>query len=125
MVAERTRRWIGARQRGTTVAEIAPAEGVSHQLVSRLTVELGPFPWPEVVTAWVEGRRRSRTLAAIAAEHGVRPAVVRRETAAYGPFPFPGAKLPEGVLGVKGLARRVGMRREFSRRCYSAFFPST
>ena len=27
----------------------------------------------------------------------------------FGPFPAPGAKLPEGVLGVKGVARRVGM----------------
>jgi len=100
----RARRWVRQRRAGRTVTDIARDAGVAHQTVSAATIEHGPFPSPDVVTAWVEDRRHGRTIAAIAYEWTVRPATVRNATRPHGPFRTPGPRLPDGVVGVKGIA---------------------
>jgi len=104
-LSERTRRWIEARRHGQTSTAIARVEGVSHQRVSQLTRDHGPFPSVDVVEQLVADRQAGRTVAAIAEERGVRAAVGRRATKPHGPFPGPGGRLPEGVVGVNGVAR--------------------
>ena len=94
VLTERTRRSVEGRRQGRSATDMARADGVSHQLVSRATRAFGPFPATEVVKAWVDARGAGRTLAAIADAAGVKASVVRRETANYGPFPSPGARLP-------------------------------
>lgn len=108
-LSERTRRWVDARRRGRLVTDIANDDGVSHQIVSRATTDHGPFPAPEVVEQWVAARRTGRTLAAIADQYEVRVERVRRVTKPYGPFPGPGGRLPEGVIGLNGIARKAGV----------------
>jgi hypothetical protein len=109
VLSERAGRWVGARRRGQTSTAIARAEGVSYQLVSRATAGHGPYPTPEVVERWVAARRAGRTLEAIAQGDAVRVAVVRRGTKPHGPFRMPGGRLPEGVVGVNGVARMAGV----------------
>jgi hypothetical protein len=53
---ERARAWVLQRRAGRTVTDIARDAGVAHQHVSRATIDHGPFPAPDVVTAWVEAR---------------------------------------------------------------------
>ena len=108
-LSERTRRWVEARRQGRLVTDIAKDEGAPHQVVSLHTRDHGPFPAPDVVEQWVAGRHAGRTLVAIAEEHRVRVEVVRRVTKPYGPFSMPGGRLPEGVLGVNGVARMAGV----------------
>ena len=89
--------------------EIARAEGVWHQYVSKCTAEYGPYPDPDVVQQWVAARAAGRSVAAVAGAAGVSEGVVRRETKPFGPFRAKPSRMPEGVLGVSGLAGRVGM----------------
>lgn len=108
-VRARTDRWVQARRRGQRVTDIAAREGVSHQLVSRCTKVAGPYPSPEVVQQWVAARRAGRTLEAIAQEFGTVSVVVSRETRAFGPFRPPGPRLPDGVVGSRGIAALAGV----------------
>lgn len=95
--------------KGLLVREIADRDGVSHQYVSRMTVEHGPYPAAEAVQEWVELRRAGHSVAAIAEEHGVRESVARQATRPFGPFGTRGPRLPSGLVGVTTLAQRVGM----------------
>jgi hypothetical protein len=106
---ERTRRWVQARQRGQRVRDIASRDGVKHQTVSRYTAEAGPFPSTEVVQEWVLARRAGRTVAAIALKYQAPEAVIFRETRPWGPFWRSGPRLPEGVVGVHGIAAMAGV----------------
>lgn len=108
-VNQRTARWIDSRRRGVTVAEIARREGVRHQYVSRVTVEHGPYPAPGIVADWVELRERGDSASIIAERYGIASGVVRRATRRFGPFGGQGLRMPDGVVGVTTLARRVGM----------------
>lgn len=105
----RARRWVHARRRGQSVIAIAAREGLAHQLVSRMTADYGPFPAPEVIEEWAQARRAGRTLAQIAAADHVGVTVVSRMTRGLGPFTPIGPRLPDGVIGVKGLAWMVGV----------------
>lgn len=88
--------------------EISEAEGVQHRIVSRATIEHGPFPTPDVAEGWVEARRAGQTLAEVAAAAGVREGVVRVATRPYGPFRAnQGAKTPEGVETLETIAKRA------------------
>lgn len=115
-VNERTRRWVDARRRGRLVTDIAADDGVSHQIVSRATTDHGPFPAPEVVEEWVAARQLGRTLPAIADQYEVRVEVVRQRTKPHGPFHGPGGRLPEGVVGLNGIARMAGVSAPTLRR---------
>ena len=106
---EQTRRWVQQRREGRMVTDIARDAGTSHQRVSLATIDYGPFPTPTVVTAWVHARRSGRTVAAIAQEWTVRPATVRNATRPHGPYSPPGPRLPDGVLGVSGIATLAGV----------------
>lgn len=106
---QRARAWVHQRRAGRTVTDIARDAGVAHQHVSKATIDHGPFPAPDVVTAWVQARTDGRTIAAIAHEWTVRPATVRTATRPYGPFRTPGPRLPDGVVGVKGIATAAGV----------------
>ena len=106
---DRTRRWVQARQRGQRVRDIAAREGVAHQIVSRYTAEAGPFPSAEVVQQWVEARRSGRTLAELALEYQAPEAVIAKQTRPWGPFWRTGPRLPEGVVGVNGIAAMAGV----------------
>ena len=105
----RTQRWVQARRNGSSVKDIAKREGVSHQLVSRCTVDAGPFPAADVVQKWVVARRQGEPVAEIADRHDVQVGLVRRHTRPWGPFPRRGPRLPAGVVGVKGIARLAGV----------------
>ncbi len=108
-VRARTDRWVLARQRGQRVTDIAAREGVAHQLVSRCTKGAGPYPSSEVVQQWVAARRAGRTLEAIAQEFGTVRVVVSRQTRDFGPFRPPGPRLPDGVVGSRGIAALAGV----------------
>lgn len=108
-IHERAQAWVQQRQAGRTVTDIAHDAGVAHQHVSRATIDHGTFPAPDVVTAWVEARTHGSTIAALAHEWAVRPATVRTATRPYGPFRTPGPRLPDGVVGVKGIAAAAGV----------------
>lgn len=109
LLDERTARWVAARRRGLTVTQIARAEGVRHQYVSRRTIEYGPYPDPAVVEDWVAARRSGQHVSAIATTSGVSQSVIRAATKPHGPFRARYTRTPEGVLGVTALADRVGM----------------
>ena len=106
---ERTRRWVQARRRGQRVSDIARRDGVSHQIVSRYTAEAGPFPSAQVVQEWVLARRAGTTIAEVAREYQAPKTVVGRETRPWGPFWRSGPRLPEGVVGVHGIAEMAGI----------------
>lgn len=106
---ERTRRWVAARRRGQPVKQIAADEGVTRTLVSRTTSEWGPFPSDDVVDEWVEARRSGRTADSIATEYRAPRGLVLAATRASGPYPRHGPGLPDGLIGIKGIARRVRM----------------
>lgn len=109
LLDERTARWVAARRRGLSVTQIARAEGVRHQYVSRRTIEYGPYPDPAVVEDWVAARRTGQPIAVIAAEAQVSQTAVRAATQPHGPFRARYTRTPDGVLGVTALANRVGM----------------
>ncbi|MBD3783236.1 MAG: hypothetical protein IE926_09835 [Micrococcales bacterium] len=54
---------------------------------------------------WTASRHAGRSLAAIAEEYGTTIGKVRASTRPFGPFRPPGPRLPDGVVGVKGLAQ--------------------
>ena len=62
-----------------------------------------------MVQQWVAARRAGRTLEAIAQEFGTVRVVVSRETRAFGPFRPPGPRLPDGVVGSRGIATLAGV----------------
>ncbi len=96
VLTERTGRWVEARRRGQSSTAIARVEGVSRQLVSRVTRDHGTYPAPEVVEARAEARRAGESVEAIGASYGVRGSVIRRHTAPFGPFVAHGNALPDG-----------------------------
>lgn len=107
---ERTRRWVRARQRGQRVTDIARADQVTHQQVSRYTAEHGPFPSEDVVREWVTARRSGATIPAVARQYQAPEAVVARQTRPFGPYrPAGRPRLPDGVVGVHGIATMAGM----------------
>lgn len=107
VLSARERRWVAARRRGMTVKEISEAEGVQHRIISRATVEHGPFPAHEVVEDWAEARRSGQTLTEVAQAAGVREGVVRVATRPYGPFRAnQGAKTPDGLETLETIAKR-------------------
>lgn len=108
-VAARTEDWVAARRRGVPAQDLADRDGVSHQWVTKCTSHRGPFPSQEVVAEWVQARRAGQSLAAIAGRYGAPVAAVRRETRPHGPFTATGPRLPDGVVGMKGLAQRAGI----------------
>ena len=83
--------------------------GVAHQIVSRSTAGLGPYPGDDVIQQWVTARRNGQTLASMAAEYGATAARVSSATRLHGPFSTPGPRLPPGIVGVKGIAHLVGL----------------
>lgn len=90
------------------MAELSAREGVRHQIVSKATVEHGPFPSVEVIEAWAEARRAGQTLESVARTAGVRSGVVRVATRPYGPFrASQGAKTPQGLETVETIAKRA------------------
>lgn len=109
VVDARTQRWVQARRNGTSVKEIARRDGVSHQLVSRCTIDSGPYPCENVVQQWVIARRDRQSVAAIAEKYDAPIALVRRHTQPWGPFPHARHRLPAGVVGVNGIARLAGI----------------
>lgn len=106
---QRTRRWVQQRRAGRTVADIARDDGVAHQRVSRATIDQGPFPSPDVVTAWVHARRHGKPIGTIANDWGVRPATIRHTTKPHGPFHAAGPRLPDGIVGVTGISDLTGV----------------
>lgn len=114
-LTERTQRWVARRSAGERVADIARSEGISHQVVSRTTLEHGPFPPKHVDTAtqteWAQLRRSGWTLNEIAQQAGVTPHRVATATAGHGPYPSVGRRLPPGLLGISEVARRRGIAR--------------
>ncbi|WP_128365165.1 hypothetical protein [Phycicoccus flavus] len=77
--------------------------------MSRMTADYGPFPAPEVIEEWAQARRAGRTMAQIAAADDIPVTVVSRATRSHGPFTPIGPRLPDGVVGLKGLAQMVGV----------------
>ncbi len=108
-VAVRTEKWVAARRRGVQVQSLADQYGVSHQWVTKCTAGRGPFPAPEVVDEWVRARRTGEPPDRIADRCGAPVTTVRRATRPHGPFPRRGPRLPDGVVGMNELARRVGI----------------
>jgi len=87
VVHARTQRWVQARRNGASVEKIARRDGVSHQLVSRCTIDSGPFPSENVVQQWAIARRNRQPVAAIAEKCDAPIALVRRHTQPWGPSP--------------------------------------
>ena len=108
--AARAVRWVQLRKEGIPVVEIAATWNVSHQQVSRVTRDAGPYPRPgpapNQVNAWVEARRTGVPISAIAAEHRVTIGKVATATQPYGPFPRPRHRVtPEGMYCRNDIAR--------------------
>ena len=95
-VAYRPRIWPTATVSATSGSPSAPRTGARS-------------PPQEVVAEWVHARRAGQSLAAIAGRYGAPVATVRRETRPHGPFKATGPRLPDGVVGMKGLAQRAGI----------------
>lgn len=111
--AARNARWVEQRRAGVSVSEIARESGVAHQIVSAATNQHGPFPKPgppaSQVQAWVAARRAGTPLAAIARSAKVSPYRVAKATRQFGPFEQPVWRLPDGVVGLAGVAQIVGV----------------
>lgn len=114
-LTERSLRWVVRRRAGERVVDIARAEGVSHQLVSRATIEHGPFPPHDIdhgtQTEWVRLRHDGWTLGATARHTGATRHQVAFSTKDHGPYPARGPRLPPGLIGVSDVARRLGVPR--------------
>lgn len=120
--------WAALRRRGVSTSTIARANGVSHQWVSRVTAQWGPFPRagaiaPELVERWVDQRRQGRSAERIAREYGLRPERVLRETAGHGPFRVRHSE--PGWLGVSEIAEVLKISLPtLLRWCDAGFLPS-
>lgn len=109
VIDARGRLWLEARRRGVSTTAIAEREGVPHQVVSRVTKDHGPFPSEQTIEEWVESRRARVSVESLAQEYGVSAAKIRRLTAPHGPFRSRGPQIPDGVVGVCGIAELAGV----------------
>ena len=106
---QRARAWVHQRRAGRTVTDIARDAGVAHQHVSKATIDHGPFPAPDVVTAWVD----ARTPRTHHRRHRARMDRTPRDRAhrhrAVRALPHPRTTPADGVVGVKGIATAAGV----------------
>lgn len=113
----RRRRWIQLRRNGVGVREIARADGVTHQAVSKWTRDFGPYPTPGTPTAqqvqvWVAARRAGSTITQIAHAADVSPRRVADATRSYGPFPRYSRRIPDGVFCRSDIAALLGVAKQ-------------
>ncbi|MGL5823555.1 MAG: hypothetical protein ACRCYU_01640, partial [Nocardioides sp.] len=105
--------WLAQRRDGESAADIAAAEGVSHQLVSLQTRDAGPLLRVRQVRLeaeeWARRRHGGESLRVIAMDVGATRGQVAVAMKPYGPFPTVVPGLPAGLVGITGTARLAGV----------------